>query len=129
MNTNTITEKKLVVERKPLELRMPRWPRWRVTELSGYEPKTTFWDDFWIAVYFGGAEGVRDTYRRAFRDWKCDVEYMTELVLVLNHMIWALYEVNEPLARVFDELWRKADEWCREHFEGEEREYFYRVTD
>ena len=97
--------------------------------MCGYVPKTTFWDDFWIAVYFGGEEGVRDTYNRAFKEWRSDVVYVTELVLVLNWMIWVLYEVDEAMARVFDELWREADEWCREHLKGEDREYYYRVTD
>lgn len=129
---NTITkkkDKKLVVESTPMVLQMPRWPKWRIEEMCGYVPKTTFWDDFWIAVYFGGEEGVRDTYNRAFKEWRGDVVYVTELVLVLNWMIWVLYEVDEAMARVFDELWREADEWCREHLEGDDREYYYRVTD
>lgn len=125
----TVKSKKLVVESKPMVFKMPRWPKWRIEEMCGYEPKTTFWDDFWIGLYFGGEEGVRDTYRRAFKEWKNDVEYVTELVLVLNWMIWALYEVDEPMARVFDELWREADKWCMSHLEGEDLRYYERVTD
>ena len=26
-------------------------PRWNITELNGYEPITTFWQDFSIAVF------------------------------------------------------------------------------
>lgn len=39
-------------------------PRWNITELNGYEPITTFWQDFSIADKFGD-KAIADTYRRA----------------------------------------------------------------
>jgi len=48
-----------------------------------YEFKTTFWDDFSIADRFG-ENGIKDTYNRAFKHWKNDIVFITELVLVLN---------------------------------------------
>ena len=110
-------------------IQMPGVPRWHVQEECGYEPKTTFWEDFWIAVRCGGERAVRSTYRRALRAWGSSCEYVTELVLVLNHMGWALWRVNEGLARVFFTLWEELNARCWETLEGEELEYFARVTD
>jgi len=97
------------------------------TEL-GYETKTTFWDDFSIANRFG-VSAIKDTYRRAMDNWKSNYVYLTELVLVLNHMIWYWYEKNENIAKVYNELWSKADEYACSHLKGEELAYFYKVTD
>ena len=102
--------------------------RWNVEAVTGYKPKTTFWDDFSIADIFG-ADAVRDTFNRAFSEWKNDTEYLTELVLVLNHKIWQHYEHNEPLARVYDELWKKADLFAVENLTGDDLTYFYNITD
>lgn len=57
----------------------------------GYNLMTTFWEDFSIADKYGIA-GVKDTYRRAFNEWKDDYKFFTELTLVLNHKIWQHYE-------------------------------------
>jgi hypothetical protein len=94
----------------------------------GYETKTTFWEDFSIADVFG-IDAVKDTYNRAFKGWKDNYEYLTELVMVLNWKIWQHYEKNEPLARVYNDLWQQADLYAVENLKGEELEYFYRTTD
>lgn len=36
---------------------------------NGYDPMTTFWEDFSIADKYSIA-GVKDTYKRAFSEWK-----------------------------------------------------------
>lgn len=92
------------------------------------ETKTTFWMDFSIADRFG-ISAVKDTFNRAFKEWKGNYIYLTELVMVLNHKIWEHYEHNEPLARVYNDLWEKADNYACEHLKGEELSYFYRTTD
>ena len=96
--------------------------------VNGYETKTTFWEDFSIADMFG-IEAVKDTYNRAFEGWKENYIYFTELVMVLNWKIWQHYETNEPLARVYNDLWEQADEYACENLKDEEAEYFFRVTD
>lgn len=105
-------------------------PAWNIEAATGYEPKTTFWQDFWIAIPFG-EEAVKDTYSRAFNEWKTSHEYITEMALVLNHIGWALY--NNPgtknLSILFFELWEQLDGWCYENLEGEAKEYYNRVTD
>ena len=95
---------------------------------SGKERKTTFYSDFSLADPFG-LKGVKDTYNRAFKAWKNDVEYMSEFVVVLNHKSWEHYETNEEIARVYDELWKKANLYACENLKGEELTYFYRTTD
>ncbi len=110
-------------------------------QLTGYEVKTTFWEDFIIAEKFGEKE-IRDTYKRAFEEWKTNTEYITELVLVLNYKIWnfdalakkagispedkARYEQYEA---VYDELYHECDEWCRENLKGEDAAYYFRTLD
>ena len=89
---------------------------------------TMFWQDFSIADAFGKA-AVTDTYNRAFEEWKDDVRYMAELVIVLNHKIWQWYEKNESLARLYNDLWQKTDAFCWKHFKGKDQTYYFRVTD
>lgn len=98
-------------------------------EMTGYEFKTTFWDDFSIADVFG-VNAVTDTFNRAFDEWKSDYIYLTELVIVLNWKIWAhFYAGNEKLARKYDELWRRASEYACDNLTGEELTYYLRETD
>lgn len=93
-----------------------------------YQLKTSFMSDFNIANVFG-ERAVRDTAKRAFKEWQSSVVYVTELVMVLNWQIWKLYETNESLARVYDELWRELDKWCLDNLKGEELAYYIRTTD
>ena len=51
--------------------------------------------------------------------------------MVLNHKIWEHYKTNKPLASVYDELWRKADNDFYTLFADNEeaKDYYYRMTD
>ena len=97
-------------------------------EMSGYQPKTTFWSDFSIADAFGES-AVKDTYNRAFNDWKNNAEYITELTLILNWKIWYWKDKNEALARLYDKLWGETDQWCMDNLKDEDLQYFLRTTD
>ena len=90
--------------------------------------ETTFWSDFSIADIFG-TDAIRDTFDRAFEEWKGDYRYLTELVMVLNHKIWQWYEKNETISRVYNELWGKADNYAIDNLEGDELRFFLNVTD
>ena len=116
-------------------------------EALGYEKKTTFWNDFSIAEVFGkddpdkGLAAVKDTYERAFKEWKSNTEYITELTLVLNHKIWCWYDavqrITDPtlksyadrLSHLYNDLWEQNDQWCMDHLKGEAADYYFRVTD
>lgn len=97
-------------------------------QMSGYEPKTTFWSDFTIADKYG-VDGIEDTFNRAFKEWKNDYIYLTELVMVLNHKIWQWYERDEDIAQVYHNLWVQADEYACNNLKGEEAQYFYNTLD
>ena len=101
---------------------------WNIKAMTGYKPRTTFYDDFSIADHFGG-NAIRDTYCRAFNAWQNNIEYMTELVMVLNWKMLEHYEKNYKLTQIYDVLWYKTDHWMFDHFDGEDLEYFLRTTD
>lgn len=92
-------------------------------------PENTFWSDFSIAEMFGERE-IRGTYKRAFAAWKKDYKMLTALVMCLNHKIWQHHKLgNSIYAKVYDELWKKADEYACDNLKGEEAIYFFTVTD
>ena len=95
---------------------------------NGYVLTTTFWDDFSIADRFG-EDAIKDTFKRAFKEWKGNHIYLTELVIVLNHKIWQHYQKNDAYAELYNDLWEKADNYACTHLKGEELTHFYRITD
>ena len=98
----------------------------------GYETKTTFYGDFTIAELVSGVEGVKDTFKRAFEEWKTNIEYFTELVMVLNHKAWEHHEKNNrELSVLYVELYEKADEYlfCSPNFSSEDLSYAMSVLD
>lgn len=108
-------------------------PHWRIEEETGYKPFTTFWQDFSIADNYG-LQAIQDTFIRAFNAWKGDYKYLTELVLVLNHKIFHHYiekgtEEQNEIASLYNELWHKANDYALDNLQGEQADYFYRITD
>jgi len=101
---------------------------WEMAEEMGYKPQTTFWEDFTIADRFG-INAIKDTYKRAFNEWKDNYIYLTELVMVLNHKIWQWYERNDKFAELYNDLWKEADEYAVNNLKGKELDYFYSTTD
>lgn len=101
---------------------------WNIEALTGYTPKTTFYTDFSIAEAFG-INAIKDTYKRAFNEWKNNIEYITELVMVLNWKIWEHYPKNEQLARLYQDLWEKLDGWVLDNKTGDDLSYFLSTTD
>lgn len=101
---------------------------WNIEVETGYTPKTTFYMDLGIAEKFG-LKAVKDTYRDVFRDWRRNVEFITEFVMALNWKIWEHYGHNDCLARLYNDLWIQADNWCRDNLTGDDLRYYYRTTD
>ena len=97
----------------------------------GYETMTTFFGDLSIAEATLGADGVRDTFARSWTEWKENYKYLTELIVALNHKIWEQVNKDMELAKVYDELWRKADNDFYTLFADNEeaKDYYFRVTD
>lgn len=104
-------------------------------KLFDYECITTFWEDFSIADKFG-ISAIRDTYDRAFGEWKDNYIYLTELVMVLNHKIWQWYDgdtdetgKHTEIARCYNDLWQKAAQYAETHLKDEQLHYYFRITD
>ena len=97
--------------------------------MDGYKFISTFWNDFAIADHFG-PDAVRDTYYRAFNEWKGDYKMLTELVLVLNWRIWFWWEkCAKEEAKLYDELWQNTADYAESHLKGKEYEYYFDMTD
>ena len=96
--------------------------------INRYETITSFWSDFTIADRFG-VSAIKDTYKRAFNEWKDNYKYLTELVMVLNWKIWQFYEKNNQYAEVYNKLWEEADEYACNNLKGDEAAYFFWTTD
>lgn len=99
-----------------------------------YQMKTTFAQDFAIADHFG-ISAIKDTFVRAFNDWKDNTVYLTELVIVMNDFLWMHYEkskdnpTEDKIARLYDSLYKKAASYAESHLKGNDLTYYYRVTD
>lgn len=100
---------------------------WNIEEETGYKPITTFYTDFSIADMFG-KNAIEDTFKRAFNEWKTDYKYLTELVMVMS---WKIFEHQENMeyAKLYTELYEKADSYAIKNLKGSELKYFYSTTD
>lgn len=93
------------------------------------EFSTTFWSDFSIADAFGKGV-VKDTYKRAFEEWKSDYRYLTDLVMVVNHKCWEHYDKgNTELSMLYEDLYYKTHDYALDNLKGDELSYYLRVTD
>jgi len=102
---------------------------WDSVSEIGYEQKTTFWMDFSIADHFG-VDAIKDTYRRAFENWRTNVEYFTELVMILNRKCWYWYgKNNAELSELYSDLFYEAQGWAHDNYKGDDLDYFFRITD
>lgn len=89
---------------------------------------TTFILDFKIANLFGES-AIRDTFERAFAEWKNDVLYLASFCEALNYWCWHYYEKNEHLCELYSDLFYQASDYGYSTFTGEEARYFYEKLD
>lgn len=101
---------------------------WKIKQITGYEPKTTFYEDLSIAEAFG-IQAIEDTLQRSFKHWKQDYVYITELTMACNWKLWRWYEKNDDYCKLYDRWWRRLDDWCMTNLKGDELEYYVQVTD
>lgn len=116
---------------------------WNIEEMTGYVPKTTFYKDFSIAEPFG-PDAIRDTFDRAFLEWRKNTEFVTELAMALNWKSWehhdrglraqdegddlaADYHTN--MCNLYIDLFEEADDWCMQNLKGDDLSYYIRTTD
>lgn len=72
-----------------------------------WRENTLFYQDFKIAERFG-MSAVKDTFKRAFVEWKTNAKYMCELTVVTNHLLWQHHDKGEDmLAKLYNEFYEK----------------------
>ena len=101
---------------------------WNIEEMTGYKPMTTFWQDFSIADRFG-RYAIQETYDRAFKEWKTDYKYLTELVMVLNWKMWKKKKKDILISALYRRLFEETDEYATTHLKGKELSYYFSTTD
>ena len=105
------------------------WFTNHMLELAGYHTCTTFYGDFSIADPYGKSS-IEDTYERAFKSWKDNLKYITELVMVLNHKCWEhYYAENHTLSELYQHLYEKTHDWCLDHLKGKDLTYYLQTLD
>ena len=116
-------------------------PVWPIKEMTGYEPCTTFWQDFSIADVFAldGTEpdAVIDTHRRSWphqKEMTLGIQGLTEYIMVLNWKIWEHHaKQSDPrharLATIYNDLWRETDNWAMNNLTGDNLDYYIATTD
>ena len=95
---------------------------------NGYELKTTFWEDFTIADSFG-EDAIKDTFKRAFNEWKNNVEYVTELAMVMSWKSCSYFGKNDELMVLYSNLYHEVDEWCMDNLKDDDLVYYIQTTD
>lgn len=122
-----------------------------LAEMTGWKPQYTFYSDFAIAefceTYMRDRGAVVKTFRQVIKSWGSDYKALTEIIMVLNHKIWAFYgkddagvdarylgvskEMGNNIAKVYNSLWEEAKkEFFKRFAKNEEAtSYYFDVTD
>ena len=93
-----------------------------------YKFETTFWEEFSISDQYG-SDGVIEHYNQVFEQWKDNLKYLTELVLVLNWKIFQWYQVDDDLGLTYDQLWKMTDSYAMENLKGDDLHYYLHTLD
>ena len=97
-----------------------------------YEYQTTFMYDF-AAVDGEGEIAIKDLAEKLFQQYKDNIVYLTELIMVINHRSWQWFQVDDELCDIYTELYYEYDEKAINYLEKkgnqEELTYFFRTLD
>ena len=97
--------------------------------MSNYQFQTTFWSDFSIADVFG-KQAIKDTFNRAFKEWKDNHVYLTELAIVTNWKCWDFYHAGKhDISQMYADYYYKCREYALDHYKGKELAYYLDFTD
>lgn len=100
---------------------------WNIRRITGYEPRTVWYEYFSIADH-QGEHMIRNLYNDILHRWGDDVGLMTELSLILN---WKAAEhdgKNPVLAELYKKLWRKIDNEIFVRFDHDDFLYYLQET-
>ena len=65
----------------------------------------------------------------AFDQYKDNLKYLTELVLVLNIKIFIWYKEDDDLGLTYDQLWKETDQYALETLKGDDLHYYLHTLD
>lgn len=97
-------------------------------KMLDYKFESTFWEEFSIAEDYG-AEGVKEHYDLVFSQWKDNIKFLTELVLVLNIKIFIWYGVDDTIGKMYDQLWKETDGYAIDTLKGDDLHYYLHTLD
>lgn len=116
INYMTKSLSKILLERMSLE------------KMLNYKFESSFWEEFSIAENYG-RDAVKEHYDLVFSQWKDNLKYLTELVLVLNIKIFIWYGVDDDLGQMYDQLWKETDGYALETLKGDDLHYYLSTLD
>ena len=106
---------------------------------SDYERKTTYTADFSIAEWRVPVEGmsaIADTLRNALQIWRDNIEFFSEIVIVLNMKAWEhAARGNKEYSKMYSDLYLEVKclyfDWFDENHEDHSKaiEYYYQFVD
>ena len=97
-------------------------------KMLDYKFESTFWEEFSIAEDYG-AEGVKEHYDLVFEQWKDNLKFLTELVLVLNIKIFIWYGVDDTIGKMYDQLWKETDDYALNTLKSDDLHYYLSTLD
>ena len=102
--------------------------RMSLEKMLNYKFESSFWEEFSIAEDYG-LEGIKRHYDTVFEQYKDNLKYLTELVLVLNIKIFIWYGVDDDLGQTYDQLWKETDGYALETLKGDDLHYYLHTLD
>lgn len=104
-----------------------------------YERKTTYTSDFSIAEWCVPVEGmnaIADTLRNALTNWRDNIEWFAEIILVINLKSWEhAARHNNEYGKMYSELFYMVQALYFDWFDGDNKqhdkamEYYYDYID
>jgi len=81
-----------------------------------------------------GTNTIKDTVNELFEICKISIKNLTELIMVINHRSWELYEEgNRELSALYADLYydyyEKAIDYIQKHYNEKDLLYFIRTLD
>lgn len=102
--------------------------RMSLEKMLDYKFESSFYEEFSVADEFG-PEGVRRHYDTVFEQYKDNLKYLTELVLVLNIKLFLWFKVDDDLGLTYEELWKETDGYALETLKGDDLHYYLHTLD
>ena len=102
--------------------------RMSLEKMLNYKFESSFWEEFSIAEDYG-PEGIHHHYDIVFEQYKDNLKFLTELVLVLNIKIFIWYGVDDTIGKMYDQLWKETDGYAIDTLKGDDLHYYLHTVD